>query len=336
MKLLCDQFVDTMSIAPFSYLAQSGIAMIHRTLSVSLLASLLVFVSCVPASAEGMPDRIRKTFEEHIIGAWEFTTVFDGQTTKQLVVNKWLPGKSAIFGINFDVEGKESSAAYSLEGWDEASKTIVGHGFGSSGGTWSVTYDKVGDKLWEGSGVGTWKGKEWRSPAKIEWTNNGFRYEDTTEGKPFIITGRRLSAGDPETALKNFADFMAGTWIRTDEGQERSHSYTWGLKKKFLRSNGRKDPLDPWDGMIGIDHGMGMVGWWGFFQDGGAGVVHLVDSSDDAWTFVGELNRPEGIFHRLVVIKKLAGDRLQSSVVDTKDGKADATVEDQIWEKKPE
>ena len=88
--------------------------------------------------------------------------------------------------------------------------------------------------------------------------------------------------------------------------------------------------------MIGIDHGTGAVGWWGFFQDGAAGVCHLVDASDDTWTFVGELNSPEGVFHRLGVVKKLGENRLQANVVDTKDGKPDATIKNEIWERKPE
>jgi hypothetical protein len=308
--------------------------MIRTTLSVAFLASLLI--PCVNASAQGMPDRIRKAFDQNIIGNWQFTTEFGGQTTKQLVVNKWLPGKTAALGINFDVEGDEPSAAYSLLGWDQASKAIISHGFGSAGNTWTITYDKVSNTIWEGHGVGTWKGQEWKSPAKIEWSNDGFRYEDITEGKPFIITGKRLSAGDPEVALKHFGDFMAGTWTRTDESQERVHKYTWGLKRKFLRSNGRKDPIEPWDGLIGIDHGAGTVGWWGYFEDGTTGVCHLVDAVDDAWTFIGEVNKSDGTYHRLVVIKKLAGNRLQSNVIDTKDGKSTAIIEDQIWEKKSE
>ena len=129
---------------------------------------------------------------------------------------------------------------------------------------------------------------------------------------------------------------MAGTWTRTDEGQERVHNYTWGLKRKFLRSYGRKDPMEAWDGLIGIDHGVGTVGWWGYFEDGTTGVCHLVNAQDNAWTFVGEVDKPDGTYHRLVVIKKLAGNRLQSNVLDTKDGKSTPIVEDEIWERKSE
>jgi hypothetical protein len=97
---------------------------------------------------------------------------------------------------------------------------------------------------------------------------------------------------------------------------------------------GRRDPIEAWDGLTGIDHGVNTLGWWGYYADGTTGVAHLVNSGDGGWTFIGEVNKPEGTYHRLVQIKKLADNRLRSSVIDTKDGKSIAVVENQVWEKR--
>ena len=77
-----------------------------------------------------------------------------------------------------------------ITGWEPDTKTLIEHGFYSNGDNWNTRW-KLGKEKWSGQGTGLYMGKEWKSPTKLELKKDSYRYEDTTEGKPFVIVSKR-------------------------------------------------------------------------------------------------------------------------------------------------
>ena len=297
------------------------------------IAFVALTLNPMSAESKGMPDDIRNYINNQMIGNWEFTTSFDGKTWTEQHTVRWSPSKNAAIGEGTAVDENGSYTITEMTGWNETSKAVVTHAFSSRGDYWTIRYDKRDGNTWTGHGKGMWGGKVWESSVKQVWSADGFRYEDTTEGKPFIVVGKRQTLGNAERQLQMFGRFMAGTWTRTDDGFERKHTYRWGLKRKFMRSNGRKDP-QPWDGFIGIDLSNGQVAWWGFFADGTSGVLHLTKATDNEWEFRGYDSSPDGAFHRRVLIKKLGANQLHGKVEDTAGGTTEV-IFDETWDRTP-
>ena len=67
----------------------------------------------------------------------------------------------------------------------------MGHGFNDLGETGTSEWDKISADKWTGNGSGIYRGEPWKSPAKLEFKKNWQRYEDSTDGKPWIATFTR-------------------------------------------------------------------------------------------------------------------------------------------------
>ncbi len=46
-----------------------------------------------------------------------------------------------------------------------------------------IRWTNLTDEEWTGHGSGLYEGNEWSSATKIQWTEDGARYEDTTGGE---------------------------------------------------------------------------------------------------------------------------------------------------------
>lgn len=78
-----------------------------------------------------------------------------------------------------------------LLGWDSKSGHVLVHGFTSDGASYTMRWTRLLPNKWTGRGTGSWKGKEWKSKTTMEWKDNFARYEDVTEGKPFVVILKR-------------------------------------------------------------------------------------------------------------------------------------------------
>ncbi len=206
--------------------------------------------------------------------------------------------------------------------WDEEKNAVVYHGVVSRGDYWTVVYDKHSKDTWTGSGVGRWDGQVWQSNTRIDWKDDSFRYEDITQGEKFVIEGSRVKPMDVQTAIKEFADFMAGTWTRTEEGVERCHEYEWILGGKFMQSRipAQIDGLPNFHGISVWRPRRARRPGVAQFSDGGSGVVYLVASGNGRWVFEGDVAGPEGPIHRRITGKRLEPKKLEATLQDTVDG----------------
>ena len=117
-----------------------------------------------------------------------------------------------------------------------------------------------------GYGSGLYEGVEWSSAAKIQWTEYGATYEDTTGGKPFVFVmkrkeGRAAQENEPkaEDYIAMQQNYFCGEWtIKVLEGEGAGSTGTWSCKldacgqsfhqtgtmdgKPFFQSIGGYDP----------------------------------------------------------------------------------------------
>lgn len=147
-----------------------------------------------------------------------------------------------------------------------------------------------------------------------------------------LIASQAKAQEDPQTVLKQFGEFMVGTWTPTQQADEdgpRKHIYSWMLHNKFLHSDGQQDP-NPWEGFVGIEPKSKKLAWWGFFADGTAGPIYLIESSSDQWVFEGDGARPDGKGTRRVSVFKTGDSTVRGKVEDIVDGET-TVVEETDW-----
>lgn len=277
---------------------------------------------------EAIPERISKQIDQRWIGAWDEIAEYDGKKEAASFSWKWGKSKNVVVSNWVGPDFSATGVGY----WDAKAETFVMQGTTSRGDYWTTRWEKPGDIEWTGRAIGYWDGKPWTSETHLSWPdNNSYTYKDTTHGKPFVAKGKRAQQIDAEKALRKFGNFMKGTWTRTDDGFKREHHYTWALKRKFMRTNNRKDP-NPMDGYIGIDQSNGKLGWWGFFADTMTGVIHLTAMSDGRWVFSGIDHGPEGRVHRKLVVEKASDNKLHAVVTDTNNGQSEVII-NESWEK---
>jgi hypothetical protein len=132
-------------------------------------------------------------------------------------------------GLDFD--GTKVHAT-TIVGWDADKKCPVEYTVSSKGEHWSFRWTRVSANEWAGQGSGIFNGKEWTSSAKIQWKEDESRYEDTTEGKPFVIVSKRkvphvVQQGGP--TAEDYIQFMkplVGSWKTTSESEGKAVSGT--------------------------------------------------------------------------------------------------------------
>ena len=148
------------------------------------------------AGAQEVPDHVKQRLE-WMLGNWESTNTWDGteshsiNTTRRSDDNAGVVIEFTTFDSRGSVDGLESVC------WDDTLNAVVYHGVTSRGDYWKVVYDKHAEDEWSGHGTGRWSEGVWDSDTRLEWATDGFRYEDETQGKPFVIVGRkRAQAAD--------------------------------------------------------------------------------------------------------------------------------------------
>ena len=162
------------------------LAILHAALVMACLAS--------PAPGQGMPEKIRKQIDQHLIGRWSTQTTFDGKTTSARFIYKWADAKkkhSLLFS-----ETAEDYTGTQIGFWDAKTKHFVFQAQTSRGDHFVTIFDKFEDDKWTGHGSGIFDGKVWDSDATLSWPDeNSLHYEDLTDGKPWVSKGKRMPKG---------------------------------------------------------------------------------------------------------------------------------------------
>jgi hypothetical protein len=61
----------------------------------NLLITMLAVLICGTAQAQ-MPDAVRQTIDDHLIGSWTTVQDFDGKKTHGGLVNRWSPSETLV------------------------------------------------------------------------------------------------------------------------------------------------------------------------------------------------------------------------------------------------
>ena len=140
---------------------------------------------------EGMPKEVKNRIRDHMIGQWTAQATWGDDKSEGEHRIRWSSGRSCVIEqITFsDKDGKAQQT--NLWGWDLATKSIMIYGFTSRGDQFVMQFNDLSNDKWTGHGKGTFQGKEWKSPASVELTKDSIKYEDTTEGKPYVLVLKR-------------------------------------------------------------------------------------------------------------------------------------------------
>jgi hypothetical protein len=248
-----------------------------------------------------MPQEVRKHIDDHIIGEWITETTWGETVTHGENRARWADGGQTVISqwSGESIVGDGNAYVTSVMGWDAARKMIVEYSVASNGEHWTYEWNGLQDAEWTGRGFGTFNGKEWSSTATVKWTADGSRYEDVTEGKPFVLTTRRKSSvvaqpkGEttvPEEVLKHF-QFFVGEWTAvgtTSDGRAVNATMTF----RWLPGNKALMFDADWSAGELKTLGSGIFGWEGaeqkvhtteFWEAGGYNHRHYTIVSDRKW-----------------------------------------------------
>lgn len=216
----------------------------------------------------GMPEELRQHIDKHVIGEWTTQTAWGDKVAIGERRSHWASGGKCVIteATDTDFTGEKSHVA-SVLGWDAGTRCLVEYSVTSKGEHWQNRWTGFSSGKWTGQGSGFFNGKEWNTPAEIQWTEQGARYEDTTEGRPFVIVYKRKTpraAREDEPTAKDYIamqqNYFAGEWTTTGvEGEGAGTSGTWTCRldscgtsfhetatadgKPFFQSIGGYDPL---------------------------------------------------------------------------------------------
>jgi hypothetical protein len=116
---------------------------------------------------------------ESMVGSWTFKGTdgdrkFSGAETIRLTNNKTAILQEGYFDL---VEGKKEHYVI-LSGWDGSKETVHVRGFTSDGYSWTGEWKKLSNGKWEGTAS--------KKPATFELKGDSMRYEDSSDGTPWI------------------------------------------------------------------------------------------------------------------------------------------------------
>ena len=158
------------------------------SLVVLLVAVLGISTTC---TAEGMPDAVRKSLNDSLIGKWTIEFTRGDVVSKGKYVAKWSPGNHSI-RIDITETGEDgTSQASELMGWDADSKCLTVHGFGAKSANWAIRFTDFTSGNWKGTWKGFTNGKADGSDCTMELNGDSFEYRDTSDGKPLIVRATR-------------------------------------------------------------------------------------------------------------------------------------------------
>lgn len=187
----------------------------HRTVLISLA---LWCIAIQPVAAQ-IPDEIRNHFNEHIVGSWINETTWGKEKITGHSMNAWDEIAMTVRSVGYAADSKGQLLISETHGWDPFNKEWVSHGFDSRGSSWTVRWkqDQRNDSTrWVGTGAGVYDGKKWESATKLIFNKNEARYEDTTDGLPFVtISKRKDKVGNgtmPDTIRQMIDRNYVGSW----------------------------------------------------------------------------------------------------------------------------
>jgi hypothetical protein len=157
-------------------------------------AALLLTVSMVTAQ-EGkvttMPAELRTQIEEQMIGQWSFQATWGDKRMNGEVTMRWAGRKTGVVSQGYmNTDGKKINYVVLLA-WDGVEGAMVSHGFTSDGETGTTHWTKFSKDKWTGHGSGIYQGVKWKSPTTLEFKKDSSRYEDVTDGKPWVAVYTR-------------------------------------------------------------------------------------------------------------------------------------------------
>ena len=159
-----------------------------------LSCTLLMALTMSAGQAEKvtpMPPDLRKQIDDHLIGVWTWEATWGDKTFKGETTTRWTRGKTAVLMQGYSVvDGKRTTDVHLL-GWDGVNQALIGRGFTSDGDTGTVRWTEYSKGKWTGQGSGIYMGKPWESQTTLELMKDQTRYQDVTDGKPYVATYTR-------------------------------------------------------------------------------------------------------------------------------------------------
>lgn len=220
------------------------------------------------ASKTAMPPEVQQQIDTQLVGHWSFTGTFGDQKFHGTETWRWQNGKTSLIIEGILEIGGERLLSTSLAGWDVNKKALVVTGFGG-GDTWTTHWTEFSPEEWKGRISGVYEGKPYDSPAKIQFLKDSVRYEDTTNGKPWVSVGTRPGSAEQskgEKAFKAFADFaVGGKWVPLNDDGKSEEKYEPILNGKFLlHTSKREGQFPPNMSIVGIDPETKQCMFWDF------------------------------------------------------------------------
>jgi hypothetical protein len=150
--------------------------------------AIFVTTSMVLGQPGTMPREIRHHLDTHLVGEWSLERIWSGQRIQGAYSAQWAKGKQCIViqSTHRDPEGELHVTE--LLGWDSKARAVLVHGFTSDGTAYTIRWTGLKPDKWTGTGSGSFDGAEWTSETTIEWKKDSIRYQDVTDGKPFVVT----------------------------------------------------------------------------------------------------------------------------------------------------
>lgn len=154
---------------------------------------LVLLVSPLALAQEGatFPAKLQKQIDESVIGEWTYEGSWGEKKFSGEDRSRWTARKTAVLSVGFEMANGKRVNYVNLMGWDGEAKKLVHRGFNSNGETWSGEWSVLTKTKWTGKGAGLYDGKKWESAATLEFKKDWQRYEDVTDGKPWIAVSSR-------------------------------------------------------------------------------------------------------------------------------------------------
>lgn len=186
-----------------------------------VLSCVLLSVLSLSASAQSMPDRVRKSLDQ-LVGTWEITTDIDGRKVTERVKLEWLSDKNAMVyqgeGENFQTGQKARFTG--ILGWDPAREIVEESGFDSSGGTFKATHT-ISAKKW----IGTMKAAtRMDGESSLETATREFLFDDKDNW--VIVCSDRVLNGEKKDTRKLVFRRLAD---RSETGSAEKCPWEWML-----------------------------------------------------------------------------------------------------------
>ncbi len=160
---------------------------------------MVVFlVSPLALAQEGakFPAKLQKQIEEMMIGEWTWEGSWGDKKLSGEDRVRWVARKTGLLSVGFEMSDGQRVEFVSLMGWDAEAKKLVYQTFDSDGGTWSGEWSELTADKWTGKGQGVYKGVRWNSATTLKFNKDGQRYEDVTDGKPWIAEYSRKASAE--------------------------------------------------------------------------------------------------------------------------------------------